>query len=191
MVAPFFVSHIPLAYNHGAFNVSFLMKSVSSKQHPEVGTWAKIRKKQRSAGSRRFHYSFDLENGSSGFVLHKKLRKKGHLRVFLDSNENGIFDRKDELLVRGPLKKPFVFARPGALLRRSEVGVITAKVHAMDDHSSHDHHHHDHAEVHHASSKGALGINAIGYEHMSLWTSAMGEVFHDHGDAHNHGSMMS
>ena len=53
----------------------------------------------------------------------------------------------------------------------------------MHDYSAHDH-------DHHLVSKGPVGINAIGYEHMSLWTEAMAEVFHDHGAAHHHDSMI-
>ncbi len=102
--------------------------------------------------------------------------------MFLDSNDNGLLDRRDQLLVRGILKKPFSSSRPGSLLRGSEDGVITAKVHVMDQPD------HDHGD--HGSPKDPVGINSIGFEHMSLWTDAMAEVFHDHGAAHHHDSMM-
>ena len=82
----------------------FLINSGSSKTHPEVGSWVKMLRECRSAGSRRFQYSFDLDGGYSGFILHKKSRRKGRLRMFLDSNDNGRFDQKDQLLVGGVLK---------------------------------------------------------------------------------------
>ena len=160
----------------------FLVNSGSSKMNPEVGSWGKIPKRLRPVGSRRFHYSFELDGGHSGFVLHKKSRRKGRLRMFLDSNDNGLLDRRDQLLVRGILKKPFSSSRPGSLLRGSEDGVITAKVHVMDQPD------HDHGD--HGSPKDPVGINSIGFEHMSLWTDAMAEAFHDHGAAHHHDSMM-
>ena len=58
----------------------------------------------RPADSRCFQYSFELDGGHSGFILHKKSRRKGRLRMFLDSNDNGRFDQKDQLLVGGVLK---------------------------------------------------------------------------------------
>ena len=155
------------------------MDSGSSKPHPTVGSWTKGTRKSRPAGSRQFHYSFDLDIGYSGFVLHKKSRRKGRIRMFLDSNENGRLDRKDQLLVGGVLKKPFFSSKPGSLLKSSDDGLITAKSHVIDDHADQDHDH-DHS----VSSKAPVGINSIGYEHMSLWTDAMAEVFHDHGYAH-------
>ena len=169
-----------------------LMDLGSSKTHPEVGSWAKVSRKYRPADSRRFHYSFELDGGHSGFILHKKSRRKGRLRMFLDSNDNGRFDKKDQLLVGGVVKKPFFSAKPGSLLKLSDAGLITAKAYAMDDHSGHDHDHdhdHDHSHDHQVSKKTPVGINSIGYQHMSLWTDAMSEVFHDHGASH-HDSMM-
>ena len=104
--------------------------------------------------------------------------------MFLDSNDNGRFDKKDQLLVGGVVKKPFFTAKPGSLLKLSDAGLITAKEYAMDDHAGHDHSHDNKV-----SKKTPVGINSIGYQHMSLWTDAMAEVFHDHGASH-HDSMM-
>ena len=166
------------------------MNSGSSGSLPEVGSWVKVTRKSRPAGSRRFHYSFDLDGGHSGFVLHKKLRRKGRIRLFLDSNENGRFDRKDQPLVGGVLKTPFFSSKPGSLLKSSDAGLITAKEYVMDDHGhDHDHDHH-HGHDHQVLRQIPAGINSIGYKDMSLWTDAMAEVFHDHGDAHHHDSMM-
>ena len=107
--------------------------------------------------------------------------------MFLDSNENGRFDQKDQLLVGGVLKQAFSSSKPGSLLKSSNAGLITAQEYLIDDHADHDHHHsHDHQ----VSNKTPAGINSIGYQHMSLWTEAMAEVFHDHGAAHHHDSMM-
>ena len=166
------------------------MNSGSSGSLPEVGSWVKVTRKSRPAGSRRFHYSFDLDGGHSGFVLHKKSRRKGRIRLFLDSNENGRFDRKDQPLVGGVLKTPFFSSKPGSLLKSSDAGLITAKEYVMDDHGhDHDHDHH-HGHDHQVLRQIPAGINSIGYKDMSLWTDAMAEVFHDHGDAHHHDSMM-
>ena len=163
------------------------MNSGASKSHPEVGSWARVSRKSRPAGSRRFHYSFDLDGGHSGFVLHKNSRRKARIRMFLDSNENGRFDQNDQLLVGGVLKQAFSSSKPGSLLKSSNAGLITAQEYLIDDHADHDHHHsHDHQVL----NKTPAGINFIGYQHMSLWTEAMAEVFHDHGAAHHHDSMM-
>ena len=118
--------------------MGFLMDSGSSKTHPEVGSWAKVSRKYRPADSRRFQYSFELDGGYSGFILHKKSRRKGRLRMFLDSNDNGRFDQKDQMLVGGVLKKPFFSFKSGSLLKSSDAGVATAKEYVMDDHD-HDH----------------------------------------------------
>ena len=89
----------------------------------------------------------------------------------------------------GRLEKPFFSSKPGSLLKLSDAGLITAKEYAMDDHAGHDHDH-DHSHDHQISKKTPAGINSIGYQHMSLWTDVMAEVFHDHGAAHHHDSMM-
>ena len=167
------------------------MSSGASKSHPEVGSWSRVSRKSRPAGSRRFHYSFDLDGGHSGFVLHKNSRRKARIRMFLDSNENGRFDQKDQLLVGGVLKQAFSSSKPGSLLKSSNAGLITAQEYLIDDHADHDHDHdHHHSHDHQVSNKTPAGINSIGYQHMSLWTEAMAEVFHDHGAAHHHDSMM-
>ena len=59
--------------------------------------------------------------------------------MFLDSNENGRFDQKDQLLVGGVLKQAFTSSKPGSLLKSSNAGLITAQEYLIDDHADHDH----------------------------------------------------
>ena len=106
VLVPLFFVHVMIKGNIliGPF-MCFLMNSGSSKTHPGFGSWANISRKYRPAGSRGFQYFFDLDGGHSGFILHKKSRRKGRLRMFLDSNDNGRFDQKGQSLVGGVLKK--------------------------------------------------------------------------------------
>ena len=83
----------------------------SATKHPRVGTWTNVANRRLAPRSRRFHYSFELDSGHTGFVLHKKSSRRSRIRVFLDANDNGRFDRKDPLLVGGVLKKTVFFVQ--------------------------------------------------------------------------------
>ena len=111
--------------------------------------------------------------------------------MFLDSNDDGLFDRNDALISRGPLQDGFDDVRPGRLLGKGEEGIITAQAYIAEGHDDHegdhDHDHdHDHEEHLHDDEHALKGINALGWQHMSFFDPDMNEVFHDHGAAHNH-----
>ena len=161
----------------------------ADKSNPQVGSWFKVSRRDRPSGSKRFHYQWESEDGETGFVVHKR-NGKG-FKMFLDSNDDGLFDRNDALISRGPLQDGFDDVRPGRLLGKGEEGIITAEAYIAEGHDDHegdhDHDHdHDHEEHHHDDEHALKGINALGWQHMSFFDLDMNEVFHDHGAAHNH-----
>ena len=151
----------------------------TDKINPRVGSWFKVSRRDRPSGSKRFHYQWEAEDGDIGFVVHKR-NGKG-FKMFLDSNDDGLFDRNDTLITRGPLQEGFEDVRPGRLLGQGEEGIITAQTYLAE---GHDEHHHD--EEH-----ALKGINALGWQHMSFFDIDMNEVFHDHGVDHDHSSHMA
>ena len=151
----------------------------SSDSAPVIGQWKRVSRKERSAGGRNFHYSWQFDDGSSGFVIHHKNRRS--FSKYIDSNDNQRLDRSDALVVRGRFKKDFQNQRPGRLLANNEIGTIAAKPFADSDQADvinqSDHHH---------SQSSIVGINSLGIEHLSFLDGGNNMVLHDHGDAHNH-----
>ena len=141
----------------------------------QVGIWSRVRKKDRPTGSKKFHYSWNFDDGETGFVVHRK-NQRGY-KMFSDSNENGILDKDDILISKGKVVEGFEDVKPGKLLSKRVDGVITAK--PFESHSD-DHYHDDHGH------DMSTGINALGIEHLSLLNADGAMVIHDHGDAHNH-----
>ena len=81
---------------------------------------------------RNHHYTFDVDDNGldiNGFIIHKK--KKGHKRhkfkVFLDTNENGRFDRSDELIGKTSLTRKLTKQGIGNLLDDGELGGLEIK----------------------------------------------------------------
>ena len=146
---------------------------------PEIGIWIRVRKKDRPTGSKKFHYSWNFDDGETGFVVHRK-NQKGY-KMFYDANGNGIRDKDDILISKGEFVEGFEDVKPGKLLPKKVDGVITAK--PFQSHSD-DHDHDDHGH------DMATGINALGIEHLSLLNADGAMVCHDHGDAHNHDHSM-
>ena len=145
----------------------------------EIGIWSRVRKKDRLTGSKKFHYSWNFDDGETGFVVHRK-NQKGY-KMFSDTNGNGILDEDDILISKGNFVEGFEDVKRGKLLPKKVDGVITAKpFHAHSDDHDHDNHGHD----------MATGINAFGIEHLSLLNADGAMVVHDHGDAHNHDHSM-
>ena len=82
---------------------------------------------------REHHYTFDVDDNSldiNGFVVHtaKHKGKKHKFRVYLDSNENGRFDKNDELIARSGLKQKYASKGVGNLLDEDEIGQFEVKV---------------------------------------------------------------
>ena len=145
---------------------------------PKNGIWSRVRKKDRPTGSKKFHYSWNFDNGETGFVVHRK-NQKG-FKIFSDTNGNGILDKDDILISKGNFVEGFEDVKRGKLLPKKVDGVITAK--PFQAHSdAHDHDHHDD----HGHDR-TTGINALGIEHLSLLNADGAMVCHDHGDAHHH-----
>ena len=85
---------------------------------PQIGSWFKVSRRDRPSGSKRFHYQWESEDGEIGFVVHKR-NGKG-FKMFLDSNDDGLFDSNDTLITRGPLQEGFEDVRPGRLLVKAK-----------------------------------------------------------------------
>ena len=89
-------------------------------------------KRNKSTKQRRSHYAFDVnDNGLdiSGFILHvdRHEGKKHKFRVYLDSNENGGFDKNDQLIGRTGLRNKLATKGAGNLLDEDEVGLLEVK----------------------------------------------------------------
>ena len=92
-----------------------------------------MRKPEGSRANQRNHqYTFDVEDNGldiNGFILqtdkHKGKRQK--FRVYLDSNENGRFDKNDQLIGRTGLKQKHAAKGVGNLLDEGETGELVVK----------------------------------------------------------------
>ena len=156
----------------------------SSSDAPVIGSWNRVKKNELGQGSKKFHYAWVFDEGETGFIVHKKNRKK--YKMFHDSNDNGILDKEDVLISKGKFADDFRGIKPGKLLSKKADGLITAKPYKLDCDHGHDHDHdHDH-EV----CGVATGINSLGHQHLSLLNAEDAMVVHDHGDAHNHDHAM-
>ena len=81
---------------------------------------------------RNHHYTFDVyDNGLdiNGFIIHryKKGYRRHKFRVYLDTNENGRFDRRDELIGKTGLKGKHSRKGIGNLLEDGELGRLEVK----------------------------------------------------------------
>ena len=81
---------------------------------------------------RKHHYTFDVDDNGldiNGFILHtdKHNGKRHKFRVYLDSNENGRFDKNDELIGRSGLKQKHAAKGVGNLLDEGEIGQLQVK----------------------------------------------------------------
>ena len=81
---------------------------------------------------RKHHYTFDVDDNGldiSGFILHtdKHKGKRQKFRVYLDSNENGRFDKTDQFIGRTGLKQKHAAKGIGNLLDDDELGQLEVK----------------------------------------------------------------
>ena len=81
---------------------------------------------------RNHHYTFDVDHKGldiNGFILHtdKHKGKRQKFRDYLDSNENGRFDKNDQLIGRTGLKHKHAAKGVGNLLDEDEVGQLEVK----------------------------------------------------------------
>ena len=156
----------------------------SSMEASPIGSWVRVRNRDLPSKGKKFKYTWDFSDGTSGFIVQKKSKNNKQFQMYLDTNENGIFNRSDRLVVGGKLSKGYRNSKPGDLIDFSGAALITAKPYAPESHVGHDHSGHDHSS-HRQSEKAPLGINELGYQHLSFLDIDMNQVFHDHGAAHN------
>ena len=81
---------------------------------------------------RNHHYTFDVDDNGldiNGFIIHKykKSHRRHKFRVYLDTNENGRFDRRDELIGMTGLKGKHSRKGIGNLLEDGELGRLEVK----------------------------------------------------------------
>ena len=81
---------------------------------------------------RKYHYKFDVDHNGldiNGFILHtdKHKGKRHKFRVYLDSNKNGRFDNKDQLIGKSGLKQKHAAKGVGNLLDEDELGQLEVK----------------------------------------------------------------
>ena len=81
---------------------------------------------------RKHHYTFEVDDNGldiNGFVLHtdKHEGKRQKFRVYLDSNENGRFDKNDQLIGRTGIREKHAAKGVGNLLDEDEIGLLEVK----------------------------------------------------------------
>ena len=90
---------------------------------------------------RNHHYTFDVDDNGldiNGFILHtdKQKGKRHKFRVYLDSNENGRFDKNDLLIGRTGLKQKHAAKGVGNLLDGDEIGQLELKFKKLKSNAS-------------------------------------------------------
>lgn len=105
----------------------FPLPPVGPTERKPVGS-----KPTKSKAQRKHHYVFDVDDNGldiNGFVVQtaKPSHPRQKFRVFLDSNENGRFDKKDQLIGRSGLKQKHAAKGVGNLLDEGEIGQLEVK----------------------------------------------------------------
>ena len=98
-----------------------------SSRKPESFSSRSSKSKQRN-----HHYTFDINDNDldkNGFIIYsdKGQGKRRKFRVYLDSNENGSFDKNDQLIGRTGLKHKHAAKGVGNLLDEDELGQLEVK----------------------------------------------------------------
>ena len=113
--------------------------ALSSRKPEPIST------KSSKSKKRNHHYTFDIDDNGidiSGFIVHSdKGQGKGHkFRVFLDSNENGRFDKNDLFNSKSGLKQKHAAKGVGNLLDEDALGLLEVKLKRSksDDSKKHD-----------------------------------------------------
>ena len=95
-----------------------------------------IKARQRKRKTRRHHYRWDLDDGFPGFI---RETKRNRLRLFVDSDRNGVFTKDDELIGGGRIRRVHRRRDRGQLLNQDQMGSIQALT-IEPDHRSSDQH---------------------------------------------------
>ena len=90
---------------------------------------------------RKYHYSFNVEDKGvdvSGFIVHtaKKNQARHKFRVYLDSNDNGRFDKNDSFYGHSGLKTKDSKKGVGQILDEGEVGELKIKFKTLESNAS-------------------------------------------------------
>lgn len=95
-----------------------------------------IQSRPRKQSTRKHHYRWDLDDGFPGFIRETKRNK---LRLYIDSDRNGIFTKDDDLIGGARIRNLHRRRDRGQLLNQDQAGAIKAlTIHA--DHRSSDQH---------------------------------------------------
>ena len=94
-------------------------------------TTSSLRRK-RPKRQRNHHYTFDVDDNGldiNGFIIQRysKFHRRYKFRVYLDTDENGRFDRRDELIGMTGLKDKHSKKGIGNLLEDGELGRLEVK----------------------------------------------------------------
>ena len=90
---------------------------------------------------RNHHYKFDIDDNGvdiNGFILHtdKHKGKRHKFRVYIDSNEDGRFDKDDLLIGRTGIKAKHSKKGVGNLIDINETGKVEVKLKPNRDNAS-------------------------------------------------------
>ena len=90
---------------------------------------------------RNHHYTFDVDDNGvdiNGFILHHNKHKgnRHKFRVYLDSNENGRFDKDDLFIGRSGIKAKHSKKGVGNLIDLDEIGKVAVKLKPNRDNAS-------------------------------------------------------
>ena len=90
---------------------------------------------------RKHHYTFDVGDNSldiNGFILHAAKKDQGRhkFRVYLDSNDNGRFDKNDSFYGHTGLKTKHSKKGVGQILDKGEVGELKIKFKTLESNAS-------------------------------------------------------
>lgn len=92
-----------------------------------IGTWASVRKRDLPSKGRKFKYTWEFSDGTSGFIVQKRRKNRKQFRMYLDTNDDGILNRSDRLVVGGKLSKGHRKSKPVDLIDFSDIALISAK----------------------------------------------------------------
>ena len=95
-----------------------------------------IRPRQRKQKTRRHHYRWDLDDGFPGFI---RETKRSRLRLYLDSDRNGLFTKDDALIGGARIRHVHRRRDRGQLLNQDQAGAIQALTIHADQRSSDQH----------------------------------------------------
>ena len=97
---------------------------LSSAKEAAMCTWSPRNPAQSRPSSfkqKKYHYVWDLDDGVPRFARHTK---RDRLKLFVDSDGDGLFTKADALVGRARIKRPFRGQGRGQLLEEVSFGTI-------------------------------------------------------------------